>query len=306
MPEEDGKEKNVDDIMDDLVDIYSDYEEENPAESGTEEGKEGEEDGKEGQESGKTDDGKEGKEGKRKESDELAERIRRGEEHLQNLNKAIAEANRTLHNIRQEKKAPTTEESPLSNAQLLKLMEDAKGDNETLLQIIRYTAEQAAKGAKKEAVAETDIIKKRDESVAALRGLFKEGYDDPDTIKAVDDVKEYYGITDHPFGDIFARGVLTMKTLPIIVETWKAKLAETEKEIKGKEDAEKARQGKIASQGGGSRVKGSGGGEGGKETFGLTAEQIDVARRLGYTTTEKLKRYAAIVGATNKPKEKAV
>lgn len=289
--------KNIEDIIDELSDIYTDDDEVG----------EGEKDDDKGEKKGEGEGGGEGEgEGKgegegEKKKDDLAERIAKGEEHLQNLNKAIAEANRTLHNLRQEKKTPAAaDEVPLTNAQLLKLMEDAKGDNETLLQIIKYTAEQAAKGAKKDAVAETDIIKKRDESIAALRGLFKEGYDDPETLKAVDDVKDYYGITDHPFGDIFARGVLTMKMLPMIVESWKAKLAELDK--KGKGDAEKARQDKIASQGGGSRTKGSGGGGESKNNFGLSAEQLDVARRLGYNTPEKLKRYAAIVVTTNKEK----
>lgn len=285
--------KNIEDIIEELTDIYSEDDDVSEENKGGGEGKgEGEDKGDgEGKGEGEGD----------KKKDDLAERIAKGEEHLQNLNKAIAEANRTLHNLRQEKKAPAAaDEVPLTNAQLLKLMEDAKGDNETLLQIIRYTAEQAAKGAKKDAVAETDIIKKRDESIAALRGLFKEGYDDPETLKAVDDVKDYYGITDHPFGDIFARGVLTMKMLPMIVESWKAKLAEFDK--KGKSDAEKARQDKIASQGGGSRTKGTGGGGESKNNFGLSAEQLDVARRLGYNTPEKLKRYAAIVVTTNKEK----
>lgn len=294
--------KNIEDIIEELTDIYSEDDDVSEENKGGGEGKgEGEDKGDgEGKGEGEGGEGKGEGEGDKK-KDDLAERIAKGEEHLQNLNKAIAEANRTLHNLRQEKKAPAAaDEVPLTNAQLLKLMEDAKGDNETLLQIIRYTAEQAAKGAKKDAVAETDIIKKRDESIAALRGLFKEGYDDPETLKAVDDVKDYYGITDHPFGDIFARGVLTMKMLPMIVESWKAKLAEFDK--KGKSDAEKARQDKIASQGGGSRTKGTGGGGESKNNFGLSAGQLDVARRLGYNTPEKLKRYAAIVVTTNKEK----
>jgi hypothetical protein len=239
------------------------------------------------------------KEEKKEEKKELSpeekavqDRIEKATGHLGNLDKAIREANATLHKLRTEKKGEKGEETPqLTDTQLLKLMEDAGDDKTTLLQIIKYAADQAAKKGKTEALNEADLISKRKATDSAMRGMFKEKWDDPasDLRLSVDKLKSELGFEDHPMGDAAAAGILALNDMPAI-----RKAAYDFGYAKGKEEA----TGKKVEENREDSIKGNQGGSTKKTvTKGDTKDDAKIkalAKTMGYNTPEKLKRFMEI------------
>lgn len=112
------------------------------------------------------------------------------------------ELNRALHEERQKRKwATEKEEVVLTDEQVIGLLEEYKDDPRTLLNVIKYQAAQAAKGATKQAVEDEGVKAKKAEADAYLNksfpGLNEEG---SELRAAVDKTKEYIGVKDHPLG----------------------------------------------------------------------------------------------------------
>lgn len=218
---------------------------------------------------------------------------------IQSLESRIAEMDKSLRRLhydeRQKKKEPKDDEKPpLTDEQLLKFMEDAGDDKASLLRVIKYQAENAAKGAKNSALNEAEVTAKKNDLDKKLRDVFKDQWTDPSSqVKTeVANIKAEYGMDDHYAGDLFGVAVGVMRNLPTLQKQWfEAGKAEA---LKG--SAEDTRQKTIeANKPGGGRKPAGGNGKG---NGGLTPQQLEVAKKLGYGSgnpKKSLDRYASIL-----------
>jgi len=206
---------------------------------------------------------------------------------LDRLTRKVSDLNKALHEERKSKKEAVKEEAPpLSKAELTKLMEEYKDDPGTLLQIISYTAEQAAKGASKEVIDKSKVAENKKETDAFLQRNYPDVFkEDSDMRLAVDKTKSEMGLDTHPHGDFIGVAVQMLINAPKII-----------KQVydQGRNDAlggkaEKTRKEIVRESG--LTPKGKGGG---KESAALTDSQMDVAKRLGLTGN-KLKTFEKIV-----------
>ena len=143
-------------------------------------------------------------------ADDLEKKLRKAEEQITNLNKA-------LHAERQAKKADKPkggDEEPLSEQQLRALFKEHQDDPDTLYNLVQYMAQQSAKGVKKEAINEAEISRKQKEIKQAIDEYYPDVYSDSsDLHRQVEEVKDHFHIKDHPFADFLALGILVHRDL---------------------------------------------------------------------------------------------
>ncbi len=253
-------------------------------------GKKGDADDKDGtgdRKSGKGDADGKGKKPDPKKSDddpEKAELIRKNKD-----------LNRALHELRQEKKKEKKEddgETVLTDAQLEALMTEYKDDPKTLLNIIKYQAERAAKGAAKKTVDDADTIKKKREAEEYVYKNYPDlTQEDSELRVSVNKAKESLDLTDHPYGELLGTSVTALMALPTLLKN------AYDKGRKDVEDGVKEKTRKDLIKDGDLTPKGKKGGETGKA---LSADQSDVAKRLGLNTPRQqalLKKFTASKGA---------
>jgi uncharacterized coiled-coil protein SlyX len=200
---------------------------------------------------------------------ELESTVAKLKEDKQNLNKA-------LHEERQsKKKGADTEEVKLDDAALTKLLEEYKDDPQTLKNIMRYIAREEARGAKKEAMDETQLMSRKKDVDSFLKGDLPDVFNEDSELHGVIvKIKDQFGLKDHPFGDLFAVGVHMAVNRKVLLRNAfdagvKAKTGQT---------VEATRKETIK---GNALLKGSGTSNAEK---GLTAGHLDVAKRLGIST----------------------
>jgi hypothetical protein len=221
---------------------------------------------------------------------EKAEKVEKKAAPVEDLTK-VSDLNKALHTERQAKKSAKEESPPLSKAELTKLMEEYKDDPGTLLQIISYTAEQAAKGASKEVIDQNKVSENKKETDAFLQknypDIFKE---DSEMRQAVDKTKAEMGLDSHPYGDFVGVAVQMLINAPSII-----------KQVydRGRNDAlsgkaEKTRREVVKESGLTPKGKSQP-----KESSTLTDSQKDVASKLGLTGS-KLRTFEKIVGKNAK------
>ena len=222
-----------------------------------------------GEENGK---GADKKEEKKSDDDGMETRLKDLETTVSRLQEDKKNLNKALHEERQTKKAKDDGEVKLSDAEVTKLLEEYKDDPQTLKNIIRYIAKEEAKGAKREAIDETEIATKKKEIDTYLQSdlpeLSKEG---SELRGVVDNIKKHLNIEDHPFGDLFAVGVhMAMNRKTLLQSAFDAgkKAALGDKGEAARKDAIKGNE--LLK--GGKKVPGQG---------DLTAAHKDVAKRLG-------------------------
>ena len=86
---------------------------------------------------------------------------------------------------------------------------------QTMLNVVKYQAEQAAKKGSTEAISASNMKKKVSESDEVLTRMYPQLAEEGSEIRAsVDKTKEEYGIDSHPLGDYFATGIQVLKALP--------------------------------------------------------------------------------------------
>ena len=215
------------------------------------------------------------------------------------MQQRLDEQERSLRRLHYEerhkkKESEVKEEAPLTDEQLLKFMEDAGDDKASLLRVMKYAAENAAKGAKKSALSEAELMSKKKEVDGVLRNIFKEKWDDPtsDVKAAVDGIKTKFGIEDHPYGDFFGVAVGIMDKLPQLQRQWFE--AGKQEATKGLSEDERK---KAIDQNNLGNGKKKGGGTGTVKST-LSEAEISVAKKLGYgigNPKKPLERYASIL-----------
>lgn len=215
----------------------------------------------------------------KKDYETLQEKLTRLEGDKKNLNKA-------LHEARQKKAAK--EDAPLTEDQLLKILQDNEGDPQTMLNIVKYQAEQAAKKVSGDVLSDAETKKKGKEANSVLKKMYPSLDDDSSEMRtAVDETKSYYGLDGHPLGDYFATGVQVLNALPSLIEAAERR----GKDAALKDNADVKRK---------ESIKDNLTPKGGKKTppgAGLTMSQKEAADQLNLTPGQ-LKTYKQIVGKT--------
>jgi len=208
-------------------------------------------------------------------------------EQLSELRNDKIDLNKALHQARQKAKATKKEvEAPLTDAQLLKILDEADNDPQTVLNVVRYQAEQAARKISGEAISGAELKRKQRESDKVLYEMYPSLSDESSDIrKAVDETKSYYGLDGNPLGDFFATGVQVLSALPGLLSA--AEKRGEEKALKGKADDRRKKSIKDNL----SHAKG------GKKSFvtGLSESQAETAKQLGLSEPQ-MKTFKKIVG----------
>lgn len=214
----------------------------------------------------------------KKDFEDLQANFKKLEGDKRNLNKA-------LHEARQKKAGK--EDAPLTDKQLLKILEDNDDDPQTILNVVKYQAEQAAKKASGEVVSDAETRKKSKEADTLLKSMYPSLDDDSsDMRKAVNETKLYYGLGDNPLGDFFATGIQVLNALPDLITSAEKRGEETA--LKGKADDKRKKS-----------IKDNLSLKGGKEVLstGLTESQTETASQLNLSDAQ-MKTFKKIVGKT--------
>lgn len=242
---------------------------------------------KKAKEEGGEEDGKEKGKGKEKEGlldddvTSLKSRVERLEADKSNLKKA-------LHEERQAKKkskAEDTDETQLTDAQLLAIMKEHQDDPSTMFNIIKHVAKQTALGIKKEALSEGDAKTRSKQAETFLKDRIPQLYEEDSDVRLnVDKVKGELGLDDGPMGDYLAAGVIALNRTPDLAEYWYKK---------GKADAlgQKGREKEVAD--GTLTPKGKGAK---KPAAEMTKEMDALALQMGLTPSQR-KLYAKLRSA---------
>ena len=110
---------------------------------------------------------------------------------------------------------------PLTDAQLEKIIGDAReeGDGRVELSVLKYLAQQVAKGEVKEAVTAAEMSRKADDLTKRIEEKFPAIKDPTSDMRAdIDKTKEELGIVDHPYGDMFALGFKLFEDMDELIE----------------------------------------------------------------------------------------
>ena len=106
------------------------------------------------------------------------------------------------------------EAKPLTDAQLSKLLETAEseGDTHVKLNVLKYLAEQVSEGKVKKAVNAAEMGRKAGGFTKLLEERFPDIADPTSDMRIdIDKTKEELGIADHPYGDMFAVGLSSLR-----------------------------------------------------------------------------------------------
>lgn len=167
------------------------------------------------------DGGKKGGNGKDGKKDDGVPDVQQLMAEIEKLKADKANLNKALHEERQGKKKAKSDdaEEELSDAQLKELMKEHHDDPSVLFNIVQYMARKIAKGEKKAAVNESEIIaKKRDlDNFIAQR---HPDYGDPESElrRRAEDIKGKLDLGDHPYGDFLALASNAYIAMPDIVK----------------------------------------------------------------------------------------
>ena len=209
------------------------------------------------------------------------------EDRLSRLERDKSDLKKALHESRQERKKAKEPESQavLTDAELMKIVEEHKDDPKVMFNAVAYKMQQAMKTGKAEAVNEVEIKGKQGQLNAILKDRIKEFDDESSEPRnLISRAKTDFNLDDHPFGDFLGAAAAVYMDLPNIAKGW---IEEGKKQaLNGKADEtrkEGIKKGQLS--GGGPKIPA------GKAKDELTPSELETARRMGLTTPEKQKLY---------------
>jgi hypothetical protein len=209
------------------------------------------------------------------------------EERLSRLERDKSDLKKALHESRQEKKKAKESEpqAVLTDAELMKIVEEHKDDPKVMFNAVAYKMQQAMKTGKAEAVNEVEIKGKQGQLNAILKERIKEFDDESSEPRnLISRAKTDFNLDEHPFGDFLAASAAVYMDLPNIAKGW---IEEGKKQaLNGKADEsrkEGIKKGQLS--GGGPKIPA------GKSKDELTPSELETARRMNLTTPEKLRIY---------------
>jgi hypothetical protein len=225
---------------------------------------------------------------------EVQEQVKKESEHLQNLKDSIKAEQTRLHSIRQEKQEAKAgdEETPLTDAQLMGILEEHKDDPATMLNVIKYVSKQRDA----EVIDSAEISRSKKEIDTALTQNFPDlAINDSELRTNIDSVKKTLRCDDHPYGDLFGVAVSIYRDLDVIrKEAFEAGKNEAlgvkanDKRVKGIKEKKLAPKGKGSKQ---------------KEEGSLTSDQVETAKRIfGPKVTKGQQKLYATMLSTNPQK----
>lgn len=197
------------------------------------------------------------------------------EDRLTRLERDKKDLQKALHEARQERKAKKEPEAVLTDAELMKIVEEHKDDPKVMFNAVAYKMQQAMKTGKAEAVNEIEIKGKQNELNSILRTRIKDFENEASEPRVIiGKAKTDFNLDEHPFGDFLAAAAAVYIDLPNIAKGW---MEEGKKQaLNGKAD-ENRKEGIKKSQpsGGGPKIPA------GKVESDLTPQQMETARKLG-------------------------
>ena len=136
---------------------------------------------------------------------------------LERLRKHTKDLNIALHKERQAKKQLTQkgdEEAPLTDAQIVGLLEAHEGDAATQLQIMKYVAQQSQKKGTEEAVNQAEVSRMKKEIDSLILDSFPDlAKEDSELRVGVNTTKDNLFLDDHPLGDFLAVAAMVYNDL---------------------------------------------------------------------------------------------
>ena len=229
-------------------------------------------------------------EAKAKTSEEEAKKLRSEVETFKEKEKEWKRDMYQARKDREEKRGPEDKDAkPLSDAQLTKLLDDAEtdGDSTVKLNVLKYMAQQIAKGEATKIVNTAEMGRKSDGFKKTLEDRFPDITDPTSDMRAdINSAKEELGIVDHPYGDMFAVGFKLFQDMDDMIDA--SFEAGKEEGLKGVADEKRKKEIKAKSLPSSTRSPY-------KKTHGLTASQLETATLMGLDK-DQLPAYAKLVG----------
>jgi hypothetical protein len=229
--------------------------------------------------------------------DELSE-LKTTVERLQSeIEDKSKEINRLGYALRKGTKAEPKDdkETPFTKTQLLQLYKEHADNPEVVFQILEEMTKQGNADATAAAEKSFELKTRKTQMDSFIENIYPDAFKEGSELHGgVQQAIEWAHLEGHPLAEHLALGLLTIKNLPEHIE--KIKKEAKEEALKTKETdlakkAEDARQKNIDS----SKPSKSGSSDKTK-TVTLNAQQMDTAKRLGFTTKAQIARYAKMVG----------
>jgi len=215
-----------------------------------------------------------------KQYQELSEKFRGMEDELSKLKKDKSDLKIALHEARQERKKNKEKDAEefLSDADILKIMEEHTDDKGVMLNAIKHVMAREAKKSKTEVVDEVQAKQKATMFNNALRSKFGEQFDDEssDIRQSINKAKEFLNVTDHPFSDAIGAAAVVFDQLPHLLKM---------QYEKGKQDALDGKTEKNRVSGiekGKSLFDGAKRTDGDTDKKAIPASALETAERLGF------------------------
>ena len=227
------------------------------------------------------------KESEEEDASEDAEKLANLEKTVKQLQNDKFKLNKALHEARKKKKKDSEKEEPLTDAQLLDILEENKDDPETILRVVKYQAEKSAKEASGKAVSTAEIKRQAKEAGDLLGQMYPSLYEEGSEMRqAVDSTKEKLGLNDNPLGDYFATGVQVLNALPelIVAAEKRGEAIALKKKVDNKRKQSIKENSRVSSK---SKAE---------KKHVLTDTQVEAAKQLNLTEGQ-LKTYKKIMGS---------
>lgn len=199
---------------------------------------------------------------------------------LDDLNKAIAQANKLLHETRTKKNELKQDEPALNDQQLLALFQEHQDEPETLFNLVKYMVDQGAQKKADETLDAAEISKTKKEIDQGLYEAFPDLVKEDSQLRSmVNTTKGNLRLNDHPFGDFLSVSAMIHRDLEEIknAEYERGKAEATGEVAEGKrKESIKANQ------------LGPAGKKGAKAENKISSSQVDdVAKRIGLSNRGK-------------------
>ena len=227
---------------------------------------------------------------------ELEDKFKTLETDIKAKSNKIADLNKALHSERQAKKAKkedTEETESFTDTQLMGILKEHQGEPDIIFNVMKQMVKQSGKDVEKKAGDAAKIAQQQQVFDSKLSQAYPDLNAEGSELRSnVDAVKDTLGISDHPFGDLFAMGTLIMNNLTNFQNDAYEK---GKKEALG-EKTEETRKKTVKKNA--FTPTGKGGGK--DDKISLTKEQIETAKGLGLTSESQKKLYASMLRGDKK------
>ena len=212
------------------------------------------------------------------------------------LEEAQKEINRLGYALRKSKPEDKKEETPFTKAELMKLYKEHANDPDVVFQIFEEMTKQGKVDAQAAAEKSADIKNKQSQIDPLVNTLYPDAKKEGSELHGgIQEAVEWAHLEGHPFADTLGLALLFLKDMPQTIKKIKEEAkSEFEKTSKKtlEEKAELSRKNKIKE----GKLSKTGKNSDQTNAASLTPNQLETAKKMGFTTKEQLARYAKILG----------